>query len=54
MSFSCHSAGKLESETSSAEIVENEMWQPLIILTRKEKKMIKAKSKKLYKQKDVE
>ena len=52
MSFSCHSVGKLENETSSAEIVENEMWQPLIILTRKDKKMIKAKSKKLYQQKN--
>ena len=28
------------------------MWQPLIILTRKDKKMIKAKSKKLYQQKN--
>ena len=47
--FSCHSIEKLESEKSPDEIVENEIWQPLIILTRKEKKMIKAKSKKLFK-----
>ena len=50
--FSCHSLEKLESEKSSVTMVENEIWQPIIILTHKEKKMIKAKSKKLYKQKN--
>ena len=30
--------------------MENEIWDPIIILTRKEKKIIKATSKKLYKQ----
>ena len=48
-SFSCHSVEQLESEMSYVEIVENEIWEPLIILTRREKKIIKAKSKKLYK-----
>ena len=48
-SFSCHSVEQLESEKSYVEIVENEIWEPLIILTRREKKIIKAKSKKLYK-----
>ena len=32
--------------------MENEIWDPIIILTRKEKKIIKATSKKLYKQKN--
>ena len=32
--------------------MENEIWDPLIILSRKEKKLIKAKSKKLFKQKN--
>ena len=50
--FSCHSMGELKREKSSGEIVENEIWDPIIILTRKDKKMIKAKSKKLYKQKN--
>ena len=50
--FSCHSMGELKIEKSSGEIVENEIWQPLIILTRKENKMIKAKAKKLFKNKN--
>ena len=50
--FSCHSTEELESNQSTYEMVENEIWDPRIILTRKEKKMIKAKSKKLYKQKN--
>ena len=52
ISFSCHSAENLESKNSSIEIIENEIWQPHIIITRQEKKMIKAKSKKLYKNKN--
>ena len=32
--------------------MENEIWNPVIILTRKEKKLITAKSEKLYKQKN--
>ena len=38
--FSCHSIEKLDTEKPPDAIVENEIWQPLIILTRKEKKMI--------------
>ena len=48
-SFSCHSVEQLDSEKSYVEIVENEIREPLIIITRREKKMIEAKSKKLYK-----
>ena len=43
--FSCHSMGELTREKSSGEIVENEIWDPIIILTRQDKKMITAKSK---------
>ena len=50
--FSCHSIEKQESNKSSVDMVENEIWNPIIILTREEKKIIKAKSEKLYKQKD--
>ena len=50
--FSCHSTADKVRESSSESIMENKIWNPLIILTRKEKKIIKAKSKKLYKQKN--
>ena len=33
----------------SKEIFENEIWDPFIVLTREEKKIVTAKSKKLYK-----
>ncbi len=50
--FSCHSIEKQESQKSSAEIVENEIWQPLIILSREGNKMVEAKSEKLYKKRN--
>ena len=34
---------------SSEELKENEIWNPVIILTREETKLVKATSKKLYK-----
>ena len=49
---SCYKLEKLDSNKSSSEMVENEIWEPLIVITRKEKKIIKAKSKKLYKNKN--
>ena len=53
MGYSCHSTSTDRyGENSDQEIIENEIWSPLIILTREEKKMIKAESKKLYKQKN--
>ena len=51
MMFSCYSLDK-DNNNQSAEIMENEIWDPQIILTRKEKKVVKAKSDKLYKNKD--
>ena len=50
--ISCYKVEKLENNKSSAEMVENEILQPLIVITRKEKKIIKAKSKKLFKNKN--
>jgi len=47
--ISCHPIEKLESKKSSVEFVDNEIWKPQITITRKEKTMIKAKSKKLFK-----
>ena len=47
----CISCSKMESSynNSSEELSENEIWNPVIILTREEAKLVKAKSKKLYK-----
>jgi sensor histidine kinase YesM len=47
----CISCRKIESSNnnSSEELKENEIWNPVIILTREETKLVKAKSKKLYK-----
>ena len=47
----CISCSKIESSNnnSSEELKENEIWNPVIILTREETKLVKATSKKLYK-----
>ena len=50
--FSCSSKESQQSTNSFSKIIDNEMWNPYIILTNKEKKMVEAKSSKLYKQKD--
>ena len=50
--FSCHSIADKENKRVSKEMIENEIWNPIIILSRKENKMIQAKSTKLYKQKN--
>ena len=50
--FSCQSIADKEDESVSKEMIENEIWNPIIILSRKENKMIQAKSTKLYKQKN--
>ena len=50
--ISCYSEEVIQNKNSSAEIIENEIWKPLIILTRKDKKMVKAQSDKLYKKRD--
>ena len=47
----CISCSKMESSSDnpSEELKENEIWNPVIILTRGQTKLVKAKSKKLYK-----
>ena len=47
----CISCSKVESysDASSEELKETEIWNPVIILTRKEAKLVEAKSEKLYK-----
>ena len=52
VSFSCHSIADKENDSVSKEMFENEIWNPFIILSRKENKMIQAKSTKLYQQKN--
>ena len=46
--------GKVESESNATteELIENEIWNPFIILSREESKIVAAKSKKLYKGSD--
>ena len=45
-------SNKVESQLgeSADEIIENEMWNPVIILSREENKIVSAQSDKLYKQ----
>ena len=50
--FSCHSSADSYGKKSSVENQDNEMWNPIIILTQQEKKIVKAKSEKLYKSND--
>jgi len=50
--FSCHSSRESNVKQSFVENQDNEMWNPIIILTQKEKKIVKAKSEKLYKNND--
>ena len=52
LSLACHPIAEKEVASSSEEIMENEIWNPRIILTRKEKNLVKAKADKLYKQQD--
>jgi len=46
----CISCSKMESSNnnSSEGVKENEIWNPMIILTREETKLLKVKSEKLY------
>ena len=47
--MSCQNRVEDESNNTTAELVENEIWNPLIILSRKADKVLEAKSVKLYK-----
>ena len=52
MGFACHSTSHKESESSSEEFMESEIWNPFIILTQEENKLVEAKSEKLYKKRN--
>ena len=52
INFSCYWEEKHNNESAYTEIIDNEMWNPRIIFTRTDKKMVEAKADKLYKQKD--
>ena len=45
----CHSEVEDNSRVDSIELTENELWNPVIILSREENKIVEAKSEKLYK-----
>ena len=45
----CHSKVEDNSRADSNELTENEIWNPVIILSREENKIVEAKSEKLYK-----
>ena len=47
--LSCHSKVEDNSRPDSIELTENEIWNPVIILSREEDKIVEAKSEKLYK-----
>ena len=49
--FLCISCSKVESNSSDSldELKENEIWNPIIVLTREGTKIVRAKSEKLYK-----
>ena len=50
--FSCHSTVPKENSGSSEKNVDNEIWNPIIILTQEENKLVEAKSEKLYKKRN--
>ena len=47
--LSCHSKVEDNSRPDSIELTENEIWNPVIILSREEDKIVDARSEKLYK-----
>ncbi len=50
--FSCSSKGRSDNSDFTEELRENEIWNPLIILSREENKIVTAKAEKLYKSSD--
>ena len=47
--ISCSSRGESKYSDSSEELIENEIWNPFIILSREEIKIVAAKAEKMYK-----
>ena len=50
--ISCSSRGESDNSDTTEELNENEIWNPLIILSREETKIVTAKAEKLYKNSD--
>ena len=50
--ISCGSRGENDTSDTTEELIENEIWNPLIILSREESKIVAAKAEKLYKNSD--
>ena len=50
--ISCGSRGENDNSDTTEELIENEIWNPLIILSREEAKIVTAKAEKLYKNSD--
>ena len=47
--FTCSGKTEFNEGGTSEDLIENEIWNPIIILTREENKIVTAKSDKLYK-----
>ena len=50
--ISCSSRRESNNSNTSEELIENEIWNPLIILSHEEAKIVTAKAEKLYKHSD--
>ena len=46
--ITCGSRGESDNSDSTEELIENEIWNPLIILSREESRVVVAKAEKLY------
>ena len=52
MFISCGSRNESDINETTKELINNEIWNPLIILSREEAKIVTAKAEKLYKNSD--
>ena len=52
MGYACYPTIDKKNVDSSEEIMKNKIWNPRIIITQEEKKMVEAKSEILYKKQD--
>ena len=50
--IACGSRGESDNSDYTEELIENEIWNPLIVLSREEAKIVAAKAKKMYKNSD--
>ena len=52
--LACRSKVEDNSRSDSIELTQNEIWNPVIVLTREEDKIVEARSEKLYKKTNVD